>query len=165
VTLSQLLLAAAIIIVFLLWRRARNQVAAARADIEAHRDRNTFTFEADEAARALTVLDAGGAPVDPRSLRWDEHGLELVDADRRAGFHADLSPGTPLELREVDGRVEVHIPHGDTVLADVGGPAGPALAGRLAADEVGGCIVLRQPEPDDPTLSLLVIHRAVDIEL
>lgn len=164
-TLSQLLLAAAILAVFLLWRRARNQVMAARADIEAHRARNTFTFEADETARAFTVLDADGAPVDPRSLQWDQHGLELVGADRRAGFSEDLSPGTPLELRAAHGRVEVHIPHDDTALADIRDPAAPAFAARLAADEVGSCIVLRQPEPGDPTLSLLVIHRAVDIEL
>jgi hypothetical protein len=168
VSWSQILLAAAIIVVFIAWRRARSQVARMHAEIAAHRDRNTFTLEASDAggSRMFTVLAADGTVADAGSLDWEEHGLERVLARAEAAALA-CAPGDPVEIVPDDAADSAGVwDVGLTArLGSVQGESAVRLRERIVGGELGGCIVLREPVPGDGGLELLLIHIAVEIDI
>lgn len=162
---SQAILALAILILFIAWRRARAQTAAMRARIEEHRALNTFTFEAvsDASGRAIAVFDATDGRVDPRSLNWDEHGLERMTAEFAGG--ESPPPGTAVELMpEQSDVIEVWSRELTRCLGQLHGAHVKAVRERIERREVGSCVLLSEPHGTDGTLELLLIHAGVDVE-
>jgi hypothetical protein len=164
VTWSQAILALAILVLFIAWRRARGQTAALHARIEEHRARNTFTFEAivDESGRSIAVLDAADARIDPASLGWEEHGLEQIAGAYDGG--GSPAPGTAVELVEADDGVEVWTRDVPRRLGRLHGEHERAVRDRLARREVGGCVLLNEPRGEQGVFDLLLIHAGVDVE-
>ena len=160
---SQLLLLVAILAVFLLWRRARHQVRRARADIESHRARNTFTFDVadDGPARRFVVRDAAGAEVAPERLSWSEHGLEAIPGTPAPAAATDLEPGTGVELIDDEEGVGVWNRELTRRLGRVDPAGTPAARRRLDEGELGSCVILRHAPG---ALTLLLIHAGVDVD-
>jgi hypothetical protein len=147
-----LFLLVALALTYLAWRAAREQTARAHRARAAEQERNSCTLEAVETAdgRGFIVVRPDGSRSDGADLSWTDHGLEVVDVDVRGDAGDTTSPafrpGRDVELipTDDDARLEVW-DAGMTLRAGALDEATSARVGRRTeADEVGGCIVLRE---------------------
>jgi hypothetical protein len=176
--LSLLLLA--IVVTYLAWRRAQRQSELERvraAALAEARWRYTLVEvpASNDLGQGYDVADTSQRPLEWHELRWDEHGVEVVDVN------ADPA-AAPVLLDEVfDAGAGVRLEAGTdgtgaaaVAVWDEGRSVrGAVLTGPLAAHlhyilekgELGDCIVLREAARDaaDARVRLLLVHRHTDV--
>jgi hypothetical protein len=148
---SLTLLLLAIALTWLAWRAARRQTERAVLLRALEQERSSCTLEAVESARGrgFVVVAGDGSRSDGAGLRWDEHGVEIVDvAPQHASPDADtataFNAGSGVELIPADdGRALQVWDPGMTVCAGIVDPLrASALLQRADADEIGECLVV-----------------------
>jgi hypothetical protein len=176
--LSLLLLA--IVVTYLAWRRAQRQSELQRVRAAALEEaRWRYTLLEVPASAGLgpgyEVADAGHGPLDWRELRWDEHGIQVIDvsADPAAASVLldevfDAGAGVRLEAGTDDAGVAAVAvwDEGRSVRGpDVAGPLAAHLQKILEKGELADCIVLREAARGaaDTRVRLLLVHRDTDV--
>jgi hypothetical protein len=157
----------AIIVVFFAWRSARRKNQRLAMEQAAQQARNSYTLdEIDEATvRGFTVLDADGAPLDLQSLRWEDHGLQVVEVDAfpagELGDSPDFAPGASVELVSADDAASIFDVWNSQMTLRAGRVRVPEAAAAAAAE----CIVLQELRVENQRVGLRLLLMGEDMLL